>query len=127
MPKTAIRPEIVALLLDADFKVRPDTNTWSHRDGRPFTQDEQATALDATYAELEAVSAESTRQVAAAREQDEAVEALTDLLLSYFSRHPGVHVVGDLLPHMTPEDHAEYERLCAIAAPGGGFFLPYED
>ncbi|MFG2410174.1 hypothetical protein [Streptomyces goshikiensis] len=127
MPETELRIEVIALLLDADFKLRPDTNTWSHSDGRPFTQAEQATAFQATRAELEAVAALSARNAAAALEQDNAVEALTELLFSYFARHPEARMVMDVLPHMTEEDRAEYERLCAIAAPDGGIYLPYED
>ncbi|MFJ1564483.1 hypothetical protein [Streptomyces erythrochromogenes] len=69
----------------------------------------------------------SASLAAAALERDEAVQALIALLHSYFTRHPEAGMVGDLIPHMTAEDHAEYERLCAIAAPAGGFFLPDED
>ncbi|MCJ0873298.1 hypothetical protein [Streptomyces sp. AP-93] len=127
MPETELRIEIIALLLDADFKLRPDTNTWSHSDGRPFTRAEQATAFQATRAELEAVAALSARNAAAALEQDTAVEALIELLYSYFARHPEARMVMDVLPHMTEEDRTEYKRLCAIAAPDGGIYLPYED
>lgn len=127
MPETELRIEVIALLMDSDFKIRPDTNTWSHRDGRPFTRAEQATALQATHAELEATAALRARNTAAALEQGTAVEALTELLLSYFARHPEARMVMDVLPLMTEEDRAEYERLCAIAAPDGGIYLPYED
>ncbi|WP_327255893.1 hypothetical protein [Streptomyces sp. NBC_01244] len=127
MPETELRIEVIALLLDADFKLRPDTNTWSHSDGRPFTQAEQTTAFQATRAELEAVAALTARNAAAALEQDKAVQALTKLVLSYFARHPEARMVMDVLPHMTEEDRAEYERLCVIAAPDGGIYLPYED
>ncbi|GHI86539.1 hypothetical protein [Streptomyces xanthophaeus] len=127
MPETELRIEIIALLLDADFKLRPDTNTWSHSDGRPFTRAEQATTFQATRAELEATAALSARNAAAVLEQGNAVEALTELVLSYFAQHPEARMVMDVLPHMTEEDRAEYERLCAIAAPDGGIYLPYED
>ncbi|MFJ5020917.1 hypothetical protein [Streptomyces goshikiensis] len=127
MPETELRIEIIALLLDSDFKLRPGTNTWSHSDGRPFTRAEQTTALQATRAELEAMAALSARYAAAVREEDDAVEALTELVLSYFARHPKARMVMDVLPHMTEEDRAEYKRLCAIAAPDGGIYLPYED
>ncbi|MEU9103448.1 hypothetical protein AB0D54_03610 [Streptomyces xanthophaeus] len=127
MPETELRIEVTALLMDSDFKLRPDTNTWSHRDGRPFTRAEQAAALQATHAELEATAALSARNAAAALEQGTAVEALTELLFSYFTRHPEARMVMDVLPHMTEEDRAEYDRLCAIAAPDGGIYLPYED
>ncbi|MEU8838062.1 hypothetical protein AB0D97_02875 [Streptomyces roseus] len=126
MPETELRIEIIALLLDSDFKLRPDTNTWSHSDGRPFTRAEQATAFQATRSELETMAALSARNAAAVREQDNAVEALTELLLSYFARHPEARMVMDVLPHMAEEDRAEYERLCAIAAPDGVVYLPYE-
>ncbi|MFF3087379.1 hypothetical protein ACFVRB_20355 [Streptomyces nojiriensis] len=127
MPETELRIEVIALLLDADFKLRPDTNTWSHSDGRPFTQAEQVTAFQATRAELEATAALSARNAAAALEQNTAAQALIELLHSYFARHPEAHMVMDVLPHMTEEDRTEYERLCAIAAPDGGIYLPYED
>ncbi|MFI6421807.1 hypothetical protein ACIBG6_30900 [Streptomyces sp. NPDC050842] len=127
MPETELRIEVIALLLEADFKLRPDTNTWSHSDGRPFTQADQATAFQATRTELEAVAAMSACNAAAALEQDKAVEALTELVLSYFARHPEARMVMDVLPHMTEEDRAEYEGLCAIAAPDGGIYLPHED
>ncbi|MFE9792339.1 hypothetical protein ACFYRL_11410 [Streptomyces goshikiensis] len=127
MPETELRIEIIALLLDSDFKLRPDTNTWSHSDGRPFTRAEQATAFQATRSELEAMAALSARNAAAVREQDNAVAALTELLLSYFARHPEARMVMDVLPHMAEEDRTEYERLCAIAAPDGVVYLPYED
>ncbi|MEU9159637.1 hypothetical protein AB0D29_05030 [Streptomyces sp. NPDC048424] len=127
MPETELRIEIIALLMDSDFKLRPDTNTWSHSDGRPFTRAEQATAFQATRSEVEAMAALSARNAAAVREQDNAVAALTELLLSYFARHPEARMVMDVLPHMAEEDRAEYERLCAIAAPDGVVYLPYED
>ncbi|WP_258177258.1 hypothetical protein [Streptomyces solincola] len=50
------RPDIVALLCDADFKRRRDTNTWTHRDGRPFSKEEQALAFTATRVELVGVN-----------------------------------------------------------------------
>ncbi|WP_260860009.1 hypothetical protein [Streptomyces cupreus] len=64
MPETDIRPcprpEIVDLLCDADFKYRSDTNTWSHRDGRPFSKEEQALAFTATRVEFEEVREQLT-------------------------------------------------------------------
>lgn len=127
MPAKALRPHIIALLMDANFKRRPDTGTWSHLDGRPFTKEEQAAALDATRYEFEAAVEEFKRYAAAVRAQDDAVAELTDLLLHYFTKHPEAKVVDELIPHMTDEDLRTFKRLSPIAAPGGGFFLPYND
>lgn len=55
MTTSALRFDIIALLCDADFRCRSDTNTWTHRDSRPFSREEQAHVFEATRAELEEV------------------------------------------------------------------------
>ncbi|MFC9141625.1 hypothetical protein ACFTWM_13290 [Streptomyces bacillaris] len=56
MPETDsyLRADVFTLLVDTDFRLRPDTGTFSHYDGRPFTDEEQATVLLANRDELEA-------------------------------------------------------------------------
>ncbi|MEH0545429.1 hypothetical protein QA802_20840 [Streptomyces sp. B21-105] len=89
MPETDIRsrprprPDIVALLCDADFKRRPDTNAYSHRDGRPFSKEEQALAFTATRVELEEVSEQLTRYREYRRTWKEAPEAFQCFLAPF--------------------------------------------
>ncbi|MEV7532909.1 hypothetical protein ACIQNV_30260 [Streptomyces hydrogenans] len=50
MPQRVARPEIVALLCDAEFKQFHETGTWSHRDGSSFTTQERDLIFQATPA-----------------------------------------------------------------------------
>ncbi|AWZ03621.1 MULTISPECIES: hypothetical protein [unclassified Streptomyces] len=86
MPETEIRPAVVALLCDSDFKYRRDTKTWSHIDGRPFTKEEQTTALHATRDEFEEFAAQHTRYMEYLRTTEEAPEALQRFLAPFMDQ-----------------------------------------
>ncbi|MGW2317089.1 hypothetical protein [Streptomyces sp. NPDC001680] len=88
MPETDIRPrpDVFALLCDTDFKWRPNTGTWSHRDGRPFSKEEQALALRATRIEFEELSAQLARYKEYKRTKDEAPEAFQRFLAPFMEQ-----------------------------------------
>ncbi|MFJ2215035.1 hypothetical protein ACIQVO_31735 [Streptomyces sp. NPDC101062] len=110
MPPIDIRPHIVALLCDSDFKRRPDTRTWSHRDGRPFTKEEQATALSATRYEFEEFHAQYTRYLEYLRKGEEAPDALQLFLAPFFERLTK-KTLGNAVELMTKDDRVELDRL----------------
>ncbi|MGQ7750323.1 hypothetical protein ACUN29_17795 [Streptomyces sp. WC2508] len=86
MPEPEFQPDIVALLCDADFKQRPDTRTWSHRDGRPFSKEEQARVFRATRAELEEVREQIARYRKYVLERTEATETLQCFLAPFMQQ-----------------------------------------
>lgn len=119
-----IRLDVVTLLCDADFRRRPDTGRWSHLDGRPFTKAEQTLAFSATREEFEIAAAQIKREGDYQREYEDAVEALPKLLMPYLAQLGHDGPVADVLPLMTAEDRAEFERLRDILAPDGWLYTP---
>ncbi|MYS19890.1 hypothetical protein GA0115240_114423 [Streptomyces sp. DvalAA-14] len=124
MTLSNIRLDVVTLLCDTDFKRRPDTNRWSHLDGRPFTQAEQTLALSSTREEFEIAAAQIQREGDYRREYQEAVHAFLKLLLPYFAQVPDGSTVSDVIPRMTDEERTAFERLCDIVAPDGYLYAP---
>ncbi|WP_333766487.1 hypothetical protein [Streptomyces sp. IBSBF 2435] len=127
MPLSNIRLDVVTLLCDADFRRLPDTNRWSHLDGRPFTKAEQTLAFSATREEFEIAADQINREFDYRREYEEAVEALPQLLLPYFAQLPDSSTVSDVLPLMSDQDRAEYNRLRDILAPDGYLNAPTDE
>ncbi|MFD7629333.1 hypothetical protein ACFV7Q_25460 [Streptomyces sp. NPDC059851] len=109
MPETEIRPHIVALLCDADWKYRPDTNTWSHRDGRPFTKEEQATAFQAVRAEVEEAVGQRRRYLEYLRKKENALEDLRQFLAP-FMEQLAKKTLGNAVELMTEDERAEFDR-----------------
>ncbi|MEU6057050.1 hypothetical protein [Streptomyces sp. NPDC047097] len=106
----------MALLFDMDF-AHPG-RTLHHLDGRPFTQEEQALANEATLEEFEAagvkIHTEVTQEIA-----DQAMNDALDLLRKYFAQNPEA-----VIPYMTDEDRSQYESLLTIVTADGGRFIP---
>ncbi|MFE6867836.1 hypothetical protein ACFVFS_14870 [Kitasatospora sp. NPDC057692] len=127
MTQHTIRPNVVDLLHTADYSQYRSTNTLLHQGGRPFTMEERALADSATRAELEASLELHSQEVEAARELDDATQAIVALLLRYFAKLPAGSVSGEAVAIMTSHDRAEYERLLGIVAPDDGFFIPTKD
>ncbi|MFE0219691.1 hypothetical protein ACFW0U_02230 [Streptomyces albidoflavus] len=115
MPKTEIRPrrDIVALLCDADFKRRRDTNTWTLRDGRPFSKEEQALVFRATRVELEEVSEQLARYREYQRTMDEAPEALQRFLAPFMEQLTEKNL-GNAVQLMSEDDRTEFDRLLRL-------------
>ncbi|MFJ9585781.1 hypothetical protein [Streptomyces acidicola] len=115
MPETDIRPraDIVALLCDADFKRRPDTNTYSHRDGRPFSKEEQALAFTATRVELEEVSEQLARYREYRRTWKEAPEAFQSFLAPFMAQLTEKNF-GNAVQLMSENDRTEFDRLLGL-------------
>lgn len=109
------RPDIIALLAEADFKYRPDTNTWSHRDGRPFSKDEQAHALTATRAEFEDYHAQHTRYMDYLQEKADAPDALQSFL-DPFMQQLTEETLGNLTALMSNAERTELDRLLDLAS-----------
>ncbi|GAA3771507.1 hypothetical protein [Streptomyces chiangmaiensis] len=120
MTQSEIRPHIVTLLCDADFKYRPDTNTWSHRDGRPFTKEEQVTAFGATRAEVEEVKAQIDRYM----QKAETPEALEHFLAPYMEQLTE-KTLGNAVELMTEDDRAELDHLLGSILEPVRLFAPY--
>lgn len=112
MPAPMPRPHVMALLFDTNFNRPPGTRTFRHLDGRPFTDEEQALADDATLEELQAAGVHVIDPEAEAKAQ-EAAHEMAELLFKYVIPHREV-----LIPFMTHEDVLTYGRLETIAAAG---------
>ncbi|WP_433546518.1 hypothetical protein ACQPZG_16535 [Streptomyces sp. CA-294286] len=115
MTTPAFRPDIIALLCDADFKHRADTNTWSHRDGRPFSKEEQVHVFTATRAEFEEFDVQFTRYRQYLQGKEGAPEAL-QLFLAPFMQQLTEKTLGNAIPLMSEEERTEFDRLLALIA-----------
>lgn len=124
MPETEIRPHVVALLCDSNFQYRRDTKTWSHIDGRPFTKEEQATALHATRAEFEEFAAQHTRYMEYTRTLEEAPETLQRFLAPFMEQLTTKNL-GNAVELMTEEKRAELDRLLGLMIEPPRSFTPY--
>ncbi|MEV7357315.1 hypothetical protein [Kitasatospora sp. NPDC091276] len=116
MSQPDCRRDVFLLLNDADFIYRPDTNTWSHNDGRPFTTEEQATAHDATEVELETLS--STRRILLDHGLGDPANALRILWYRYSIKLPDGAPDEHIVAAMTDTDRSEYQRLRSIVRTG---------
>ncbi|WP_035954661.1 hypothetical protein [Kitasatospora sp. NRRL B-11411] len=124
--RTGIRPEVVALLLDADLPALIATKTWTHRDGRPFTKAEQTLVSTCTDREREAVLAQIKLELDFDTEQEaDAPRALDALLTKYYGHLPDGTLIPDPGAAMTDEDRAEYENLVYVLAPEPGDTLAH--
>lgn len=124
MPKTDIRPDIVTLLCDTDFKRRPDTNTYSHRDGRPFSKEEQALAFTATRVELEEVREQIARYREYQRAKAEAPEALQRFLAPFMEQLTQKNL-GNAVQLMSEDEQTELDRLLGLMFDPVRPFTPY--
>ncbi|MFI8386100.1 hypothetical protein [Streptomyces sp. NPDC085540] len=124
MPEPEIRPHIVALLCDSHLKYRRDTNTWPHRDGRPFTMEEQATAFSATRAEFDEFAAQHTRYMEYLRMKTEAPEALQRFLAPFMDQLT-TKTLGNAVELMDKDDRAELDRLLTVETEPARRFTPY--
>ncbi|MFE6225154.1 hypothetical protein [Streptomyces sp. NPDC057854] len=114
-PASTPRPHIMALLFDTDFDRPWGIRTFRHLDGRPFTDEEQAIADDATLEEFQAAGVR-IHDPEAGTEAEAAVTELAKLIYSYALDH---HMA--LVQFMTHEDRLEYDRLCGIITADAGF------
>ncbi|MFE7709139.1 hypothetical protein ACFU6I_25825 [Streptomyces sp. NPDC057486] len=108
MPAPAPRPHVMALLFDTDFDRPSGTRIFRHLDGRPFTDEEQALADNATLEEFQAAGVRVHNPEAGA-----AAAELAKLVHSYALRNHHA-----LVQFMTHEDMPEYDRLCGIVVAG---------
>ncbi len=109
------RPDIIAFLCDADFKHRADTHTWTHRDGRPFSKEEQAHVFTATRAEFEEFNAQFTRYQKYLQQKKESPEAL-QRFLAPFMQQLTQKTLGNAVPLMNDDERTELDRLLALIA-----------
>ncbi|WP_439943449.1 hypothetical protein [Streptomyces sp. BBFR115] len=119
MPQPEIRPHVMALLFDTNFNRPPGTRIFRHLDGRPFTDEEQALADDATLEELQAAGVHVHDPEA---EVEAAAHQLAELLFKYVLPHRTA-----LIPFMTHEDMLEYGRLETVIAAGAHSLRPHKD
>ncbi|MCT2589842.1 hypothetical protein LHJ74_07925 [Streptomyces sp. N2-109] len=124
MPQTDIRPHVVALLCDADFKHQADPRTWNHRDGRPFTTAEQETALSATRAEFEEFHAQHKRYMEYLRKTKETPDALQSFLAPFMEQLTH-KTLGNAAEIMTTAQRAELDHLLKSINEPTRPFTPY--
>ncbi|MFJ1821555.1 hypothetical protein [Streptomyces sp. NPDC088139] len=124
MTNPAFNPWIFALLCDSDMKRRDDTGTWSHRDGRPFSKEEQALADRATHAELEELSAQHKRYMKYVQAIHDAPDAM-QRYLAPFMRQLTEKKLGKAIDLMSKDELAEFNRLLALADERIRPFTPY--
>ncbi|MEV6946942.1 hypothetical protein AB0N07_34275 [Streptomyces sp. NPDC051172] len=124
MPSTEIRPHIVALLCHSDFKLRSDTNTWTHRSGRPFTEEEQATALSATKAEFEEFGAQHQRYMEYLYAKEGGPDTLQRFLAPFMERLIE-KTLGNAVDLMNEGDQAELDRILGLILDPARPFTPY--
>ncbi|MFD7546283.1 hypothetical protein [Streptomyces sp. NPDC059816] len=124
MAQTEARPKIVALLCDTNFTYRRDTSTWSHRDGRPFTAEEQTLASLATRADLEEVKTQHTRYMEYVRTKEEAPDALQQFLAPFMERLDKRNL-GNARELMTEDERASLDHLLRLAIEPVRPFTPY--
>jgi hypothetical protein len=98
-----------------------------HRDGRPFTRAEQDPAFSATRREYETATDQINWEADYHRAYQEAVEALTRLLLPHFTQLPEVATVSGIVPLISDDDRAEYPRFRDTAAPDGCLYAPTDE
>ncbi|MFF9315960.1 hypothetical protein ACF1BS_34405 [Streptomyces sp. NPDC014748] len=124
MPQTGIRPEIVDLLCDANFKHFRKTGTWSHRDGRPFTKEEQVLILQATRADLEELKAQHSRYLEYLRTRKEAPEAVQRFLAPFMEKLEEKNL-GNAHALMPEDERVEFNRLLGLMTEPARPFTPY--
>ena len=124
IPATEPRPQIVALLCDADFQERPDGGIWSHRDGRPFTRQEQDAAFTATHVEVEEARAQLDRYRAYAQTKVDAPAALASFLEPFWEQ---LHekTLGNAVKLMNRDEAAELNKLLTTVNEPLRPFTPY--
>ncbi|MGA4858330.1 hypothetical protein ACPCAB_16975 [Streptomyces koyangensis] len=124
MPQTEIRPEIVALLCDADFKHFRETGTWSHRDGRPCGKEERDLIFQATRADLEELKGQHSRYLEYVQTHQEAPEAIQRFLAPFMEQLEEKNL-GDAHALMTDEERTEFNRLLGLMIEPARPFTPY--
>ncbi|MFF5971479.1 hypothetical protein ACFY7C_08105 [Streptomyces sp. NPDC012769] len=113
MPQPEARPEIVALLCDADFQHFRETGTWSHRDGHPFKEEERALVFRATRIDLEELQAQHSRYLEYIQTYEEAPEAIQRFLAPFMEQLDEKNL-GNAHELMTEDERAEFDRLLGL-------------
>jgi hypothetical protein len=124
MPETQVRPEVVVLICDADIKRKRETNTWHHRDGRPFTKEERALVGSATPAEFEEIVEQYKRYREYQRTMDEAPKALQRFLAPFMEQLTEKNL-GNAHELMNEDERTEFDRLLRLASEPVRSFAPY--
>lgn len=115
MTTLALRPDIIAFLCDADFRRLSNTDIWTHRDGRPFSREEQARVFEATRAELEEVRMQLTRYRNHLQEAVDAPETLQRFLAPFMQQLTEKNL-GNAVELMSKDEYTEFERLLGLIA-----------
>ncbi|MEU9982618.1 MULTISPECIES: hypothetical protein [unclassified Streptomyces] len=124
MPKTTARPNIVVLLCDADIKRWRETKRWIHRDGRPFSKEEQALVLSATRVEFEEIQEQFKRYREYRRTMDETPETLQRFLAPFMEQLTEKNL-GNAVKLMNEDERAEFDRLLGLTIEPVRSFAPY--
>nr|BFD82161.1 hypothetical protein StreXyl84_15620 [Streptomyces sp. Xyl84] len=124
MPPSEARPEIVALLCDANFQHFRETGSWSHRDGRSFTQEERTLIFQATRADLEELKIQHSRYMEYLQTHEEAPEAI-QLFLAPFMEQLDEKNLGNAHALMAEDERAEFDRLLKLMIEPALPFTPY--
>ena len=124
MTSPSIRPAVVSLLLDTAFHNPDDFDTWTRKDGRPFTSEEFDLICSATTSELDAFLDQADRELDYWREQSEASERLFQFVAPLFAKLPPGGTIDDLAALLTEDGLGELNSIAEVLAPGGIVVLP---
>lgn len=119
---TEIRTDVVAHILDLVLDGPP--SNWTHRDGRPATQDDINTVMNATFAELRTALDHTRRAHDYAQEQEQAAKRVLELTRPYFTHAGPDAAIADIRPLMTDQERAELDQLSEFLAPDGTIVRP---
>ncbi|NEA55606.1 hypothetical protein G3I60_15970 [Streptomyces sp. SID13666] len=124
MAELEVNPSVVALLCDSDFTYRDDTRTWSHSDGRPFSNEEQTTALHANREEFFEFHAQFERYMEYKRGVYDAPEVM-NRFLAPFMNQLAKKTLGNAVELMSKDERVEFDRLLALQMEPVRPFTPY--
>ncbi|TRV80118.1 hypothetical protein FKN01_07915 [Streptomyces sp. 130] len=124
MPPSEARPEIVALLCDANFQHFRETGAWSHRDGRLFSPEKREAVFKATRADLEELKSQHSRYLEYLRTHEEAPEAIQRFLAPFMEQLDEKNL-GNAHSLMTEDERAEFDRLLKLMIEPALPFTPY--
>ncbi|MFJ6015381.1 hypothetical protein [Streptomyces sp. NPDC092952] len=124
MPQPEAHPEVVALLWDTNARHLHDTDVWTHRDGRPFAEEEMTLISRVTRADFKELKAQQARYLEYIRECEEAPETI-QIFLAPFMEQLDEKNLGNAHELMTEDERAEFNRLLGLMIGPVRPFTPY--
>jgi hypothetical protein len=120
---TAVRPEVVALFLGADFDASDPPRQFVHSDGRPFTRAEHRLILSATFVELEAVRTAEAAMLDFHATRAADARRVVELIEPYTGGLPDDVPLSTVLARMPDGERVVVSEILDRAAPDGQLIL----